>query len=263
MADPNEIMVDAELDNDDLDDDLVEVVNEEDDSEPEESLDSLMGGEAQQPEQQEQAPTGAKEPGYVKKRIAEERAKWDADFESKLNAALEQRLAPFREKQIEMEAKELVAAGTVKDLETAKELVRYRQGNPVSADRKQLNADIQPRDDNGRFTSRTVDDAVTSARITMLQHQADKIKAAGGPDVLAAYRTNEDIKRRIQSGEMDFYDVAEELRNQKPARKPPSPTRSPNGASGQQNPNAIDTMSDEMFDRFDANISKGARYSLK
>jgi len=263
MADPNEIMVDAELENDDaLDDGLEEIVHEEDDSEPEESLDSFTE-EEKQPEQKEQAPAGTKEPGYVKRRIAEERAKWDATFESKLNAALEERLAPFREKQIEMEAKELVASGTVSDLETAKELVRYRQGNPVAVDKKQLSADIQPRDNNGRFTSRTVDDAVTSARIGMLQHQVDKIKAIGGPDVLAAYRTNEDIRRRIQSGDMDFYDVAEELRNQKPTRKPPSPMRSPNGASGQQNPNAIDSMSDEMFERFDANISKGARYSLK
>ena len=270
MADPNENMVNAELDDDDLDDDLEEVVDEVDDSEPEESLDSLTESKdedgEEEPAEQEKAPAGTKEPGYVKRRIAEERAKWDASFEAKLNAALEERLAPFREKQIEMDAKELVASGVVKDLETAKELVRYRQEHgtvPVSTQKKQLAADMQPRDEKGQFTSRTVDDAVTSARISMLQHQADKIKAAGGPDVIAAYKNNEDIRQRIQSGEMDFYDVVEELKNQKPARKPPSPMRSPNGASGHNNPNAIDNMSDEMFDRMDANISKGARYSLK
>lgn len=265
MSDPNETMVNAELEDNDLDDDLEEVVEEENDSEPAESIESLTG-DKEPAEQQEQAPSGTKEPGYVKRRIAEERAKWDASFEAKLNAALEERLAPFREKQIEMDAKELVASGAVKDLETAKELVRYRQehGNVSPATQKrQLAADMKPRDEKGQFTSRTVDDAVTSARISMLQHQADQIKAAGGPDVIAAYQTNEDIRQRIQSGDMDFYDVANELKNQKPARKPPSPMRSPNGASGRNNPNAIDNMSDEMFERMDANISKGARYSLK
>ena len=60
---------------------------------------------------------------------------------------------------------------------------------------------------------------------------------------------------------MDFYDVADYLKNQKPSRKPPSPMRSPNGASG-QNPNAIESMSKEQFARMEKRISEGARIRL-
>jgi hypothetical protein len=38
--------------------------------------------------------------------------------------------------------------------------------------------------------------------------------------------------------------------------------RSPNGANA-MNPNAITSMSDEMFDKMEKRISEGARYTLK
>ena len=39
--------------------------------------------------------------------------------------------------------------------------------------------------------------------------------------------------------------------------------RSPNGASGNNNPNAIDSMSDEQFARMERKIKEGARYTLR
>ena len=95
----------------------------------------------------------------------------------------------------------------------------------------------------------------------MLNHQADKIRAAGGPDVIAEFQDNEEIKNAVISGEMDFHDVADYLRQQQ-KRRPPSPMRSPNGASG-QNKNTIDTMSDEAFERMERKIKEGARYQLR
>ena len=96
----------------------------------------------------------------------------------------------------------------------------------------------------------------------MLQHQAERIEKNGGPDVRKAFMNDEEIKEKVVSGEWDFHDVADYL-NKKPSRKgPPSPMRSPNGASG-TNPNAIDSMSDEQFERMERKISEGARYSLR
>ena len=71
---------------------------------------------------------------------------------------------------------------------------------------------------------------------------------------------NEDIKMKVVSGELDFYDVAEMMKQ--PKRRPPSPMRSPNGASG-MNPNAISNMTDEQFDRLEKRIKEGARFELK
>ena len=97
----------------------------------------------------------------------------------------------------------------------------------------------------------------------MLNHQAERIKAAGGPDVIAEFQNNEEVKNAIVSGDMDFYDVANQLRERSSRKRPPSPMRSPNGASG-QNPNAIDSMSDEQFERMERKIKyEGARYKLR
>ena len=94
----------------------------------------------------------------------------------------------------------------------------------------------------------------------MLTHQADRIKESGGPDVIGEFKNNPKIKEAVINGEMDFYDVAEQMRQTK--KKPPSPMRSPNGASGQNNPNAIDSMSDEQFKRLEKRLMEGARYKL-
>jgi hypothetical protein len=95
----------------------------------------------------------------------------------------------------------------------------------------------------------------------MLSHQADTIKARTGVDVIREFESNPEIKQKVISGEMDFYDVAETMKQSR-AKRPPAPMRSPNGASG-TNPNAIDSMSDEQFARMEKRIREGARYSLK
>ena len=95
----------------------------------------------------------------------------------------------------------------------------------------------------------------------MLQHQANRIKANGGPDVIDEFKTNPEIRQKVINGEMDFYEVAEQMRSS-PKRKAPSPMRSPNGASGAQK-TAIDNMTDEQFARLEKRISEGARYSLR
>ena len=240
-----------------VDDTLPEDVVEETD-ESEESLESLNEGEeeAKEPEaQQEQA--SATEPGWIKRRVEKAVSKAVAETEARMNAMFEEKMAPIRAKMMEDEAQELVRSRKVGDIETARELVRLRNGqSTVTEPPKQQE---QPRNEQGRFAPK--EDPVLTARIDLLAHQADKIKANGGPDVIAEFEKNPEINRKVKSGEMDFYDVAEQMK-QPARRKPPAPMRSPNGASG-QSPNAIESMSDEQFARMEKRIKEGARYSLR
>ena len=165
-------------------------------------------------------------------------------------------MAPIRERMIEEEAKELVRSGEVKSLETAKELIRFRNGQPATEKPVE-----QPRRDNGQFAPKDQSDPVIKAQIKMLNHQAERIKDNGGPDVISAFQNDEEVNKKIVSGEWDFYDVADYLKK-KPSKKPPSPMRSPNGASGSK-PNAIESMTDEQFAKLEKRIKEGARYTLR
>ena len=254
--DLDETMVDEMPDNGAADDALPEGVAEETD-ESEESLESL-NGEEEQPEEEtpDEQPQGTSEPGWIKKRVEKAVAKAVAQTEARMQAMFDQQMAPIRERMLEDEAQKLVQNGTVKDIETAKELVRYRQGmNPQAVPARE---ESQPRSANGQYASK--EDPATTARISMLTHQADRIKESGGPDVIAEFRNNPKIKQKVIAGEMDFYDVAEQMKA--PRKKPPSPMRSPNGASGQNNPNAIESMTDEQFRRLEKRIAEGARIRL-
>lgn len=206
------------------------LVEEQDASEPIES--------AMTEETPAEAPS---EPGWIKKRVDKAVQKAVAATEARLQALYEQQMAPLRERQIEYDAKDMVEQGIVKDLDTAKELLRYRMGQ--APEKKEP----IPKED-----------PAVSARIKMLQHQADRIKERG-IDVIAEFNSNPDAKERIISGEIDFYDLAEEMA--KPKKKVVSPMRSPNGASGTEK-SSIATMSDEQFERFEKKVSGGTKYAI-
>lgn len=246
----DETMVE-QIDTEEAEDLPNEVVEEEQDES--EDLSTITGEEEEQPAQPEPQAT---EPGYIKKRIEKAVNKAVAETEARMQAMFDQQMAPIRQKMMEDEAQELVRSRKVADIETARELVRLRNGQPAPQAAPQETE--QPRQANGQFAAKQ-DPAVT-AKIDMLEHQAERIKASGGPDVIEAFQNNEDIKQAVVNGEMDFYEVAELLKSQK--RRPPSPMRSPNGASS-FNPNAIDSMSDEQFEKMERKIKEGARYTLK
>ena len=225
----------------------------EEEEEAEESLESVTGDD--KTEEEKGPAQKANEPRYVQKRIEKALARERDNIKAEIKAEMEAQYAPIRERLLEMDAQELVRKGTVKDLETAKELLRYRQGQAPQAEQPKAE---QPRQQNGQFAPK--EDPATKAKIDMLAKQADKIKAKTGIDVIEIFDKNPDIKDAVISGEMDFYDVAEQAKGQR--RKPPAPARSSNGASG-QSPNAIDSMSKEQFARLEKKISEGARISLK
>lgn len=256
--DLEETMVDEQLDTGAADDALLE--NDAEETDESESLDALTESEQDEPaeEKSDEAPKGTTEPGWIRKRVDKAVSKAVAETEARMNAMFEQQMAPLREKMMEDEANKLIGDGKVKDFQTAMELVRYRHGLPsaIKADSEQPQ---QPRNQNGQFASK--DDAAINVRINMLKHQADRIRESGGPDVISEFQNNKEINKKVKAGEMDFYDVAEQMK-QPAKKKPPSPMRSPNGASGQNNPNAIDSMSDEQFKRLEKRLQEGARYKL-
>jgi hypothetical protein len=234
-----------------------DVVEEEEDTS--ESLDSLMNGEGtESAEEQEPEQKGTTEPGYVQKRIDKALARERESMRAEIMAQVEAQYAPIKERLLEMDAQELVRKGEVKNIELAKEILRYRQGLPTQD--KPAETAERPRQANGQFAPK--EDAKVTARINFLAEQANKIKTKTGIDVIEIMNSDPTIKNKIVSGEMDFYEVAETVK-QKPSRRgPPAPTRSSNGAGG-QSPNAIDSMSKEQFARLEKRISEGARISLK
>ena len=247
MVDEMDTSVEAD---DTLQEDLVEETDES------ESIESVIEDEDTQPEEEPEE-QGTSEPGWIKKRVAKEVEKAVARTRAEMQAMFDEQMAPIREQMIENQAKELVRNGTVKDLDTAKELVRYRQGQQPTVQQE------QPRNDKGQFVSQedAAQDASINTMINMLQRQVDYIKAQGGPDVVREYQNNPEIHEKVNSGEMDFYQVAEYMKSQKPKRKPPAPMRSPNGASGSEK-STIANMSDEQFDKFDKKVSGGARFAV-
>ena len=252
----NETMVENEELDTEVDDTLQEGIEEEEDESEESSLDSLNEEAQAKPEEQPQEQQ-ATEPGWIKQRVNKAVQKAVAETEARMQAMFDQQMAPIRDRMLTEEARELVRQGEFKSLDRAKEYLQLKQGIPVASQPEAPKE--QPRNEQGRFAPK--DDPVVSARIEILGHQADTIKAKTGIDVIAEFESNKEIKDAVISGKMDFYDVAEQLKAKQPTRKPPAPMRSPNGASG-QNKNAISSMSDEMFERMERNIREGARYSL-
>ena len=242
---------------DELLDEVVEEEPEEESVDLASALEEDASGQSGDDDKQDQNQGTRSEPGYVRSRIDKAVAKAIAETEARMQAMFDQQMAPYKEQMIAMEAQELVRTGKVKDLETAKELVRYRQGQPAQQEQPQQ----QPRNAQGQFAPKQTEDPGTSARIDMLQHQAGKIKEQRGIDVIAEFQKNEEVKKKVVSGEWDFYDVAEHMGQ--PKKKTPAPMRSPNGANGYQQLNAIDTMSDEQFEKLEKKVSGGARISLK
>lgn len=248
-----------EIDSDAVDE-VLPADDVEDSGETEESLDSIMDeGQpaAEEPKQQEPQGTGG-EPGWFKKRWDKEVGKLTDQIRAEVRNEYESQFAPLRERMLEMDAQDLVRSGKVKDLETAKELVRYRNGQPAAAPAAQEPA-AQPRQANGQFAPKSQEPAenpVIQAKVQMLEHQAERIKAAGGPDVRAEFSSNDEIKAKVVSGEMDFYDVADYMKKQPAAKRPPSPMRSPNGVNGQLK-SPIMSMTDKQFDILEKRVKEG------
>ena len=258
--DYEETMVENEDFDAEADDTLPDDVEEEQDESESESLDSIVDDDEgdQEPAAEPETPS-ASEPGWIKQRVNKAVQKAIAETEARMQAKFDEQMAPIREKMLNDEARELVRQGEFKSLDRAKEYLQLKQGLPTA--QQAAPQQPQPRNEQGQFAPKQ--DPGTSTRVDMLAHQADAIKAETGFDVIDVFTNNEDIKQRVISGELDFYDVARMMNGNKKQKRHPAPMRSPNGASGSAQPNAIQNMSDEQFERMERKIREGARYSLK
>ena len=238
----NETMVENDYE------EVVEEVVEEQDDTTQDIEEFASESEEEQPQEEPKAT----EPGYVQRRIdkalAKEKGKIIAEVTAQLKTEYEAQYAPLRERLLEMDARDLLDKGVVKDIETARELVRYRNGQQVEE---------QPRE--RQITPKN--DPATMARIDMLEHQAHRIAEEGGPDVIAEFKNNPDIQEKVKNGEMDFYDLAKQL-NKNTRKKPPAPMRSPNGVNG-VSPDSIWSMTDEQFAKMDKKLDEGMRFTLR
>ena len=220
---------------------LVEVADEavRDDSQP---IESVMDKPTDESAQGTSVPE--KEPGWFQRRWEQKEKQLEARIRNEYESKFGSKFASMQEKIIEMDAKELVASGEIKDLEVAKELVRLRSGAPAAP---------QPHEEAGTV------DPVIEARSRILGEQADKIKAKTGIDVMEVYDSDPDIKQKILNGDMDFYELAESLRET--GSRPPAPSRSPNGARGSRN--AIESMSSKEFAELEKKLEQGGRFSTR
>lgn len=268
--DLDETMVEEEFDDavedDTLPDGIIEADESDDEDFPDEEdlelpdEDEVEDEEYSEEEEEETPePEPPKEPGWIKQRVQKAVDKAVAQALAAQQEQFNAQIAPLIAKMQEDEAQELVRSRKIADIETAREFVRLKNGQGATENPVATQQPSPPRNEQGQFASR--EQIETETRINELKKQAEKIKAKGGPDVISEFMNNEDIKRRVVNGELDFYEVAEMMRA-KPKRKPPSPMRSPNGAAN-VTPNAFMSMSDEQFDRIEKQLDKGVRYTFK
>lgn len=229
-----------------------------------EILDQTVTDQAEEAQPAANQPTAAqpqKEPGWIKQRVEsavqKQLAQAVADAEARIRAEYEAQMQPLRDSIIEREAQDLVDSGQIKDKTMALSYARMKHGLPgdaaqnVPAQRPaEAASQAQPRDEKGRFTSDSV-----NQRASMLAAQAKAIMAAGGPDVMKAYREDESVRNRILSGEADFADIAEQMRG---GRTAPTPVRAANGQSVETS--SISSMTDAQFDQLNAMLRKGKRF---
>lgn len=207
------------------------------------------------------------EPGWIKGRINEgvrkEVARIRGELEATLRAEYEQQLRPMREALLDRQADDLVASGKITDKAMALDYLRMQHGLPAV---ESAQSSEQPRNEKGQFVPRqpqqnTEPDTETQQYGQMLFAQAKAIQAAGGPNVMAAYEKDAEIRQRILSREWDFSDVAQHLRQRDAGSSAPPPIRAAN-SQGPTSKQIMD-MTDEEFDRLNAQLGKGARVDLR
>jgi len=196
-------------------------------------------GEAQQQPEREDA-------GWFKQRISKAVDKAVAEAEARMAAKYEAQIAALNEERLERQAQALVSRGEVKSLEMAKEYLRLKGG-------EQQQESEQPQAEESK------DDPVIQAKADMLARQANKIKAARGLDVMAAYNSDQEIQRKIASGEWDFYDVADNL--DAGERHTPVPARASNGAKNE--PVSIRNMTEAQWKEFNKKLDHGGRFRAR
>lgn len=230
------------------------------------SADTDPQGQAQEGKQGKPEDTARYESGIRGRINAEVRRALEAQeqaFSAKL-AEYEHRFSELQGITLGREADALVAAGEFKNRDTALEYLKLKNGVPAQAAEKPPAKQefAQERDAKGRFAPSKADGNPAEARAKMLLEQNQAILASGGPDALALYRQDDEIKRKVHSGEWDFKDVALAHMAKQMGRPSgvPGPVRSPNNARVTR---SFKTMSDKEFAEFERRIEGGETFDAR
>lgn len=199
----------------------------------------------------EQTESQQTEPGWYKKRAAKDIERAVRETEARMRAEFESQFAPFKEAFMEQQAQALVDSGEMKNIETAKEYVRLKNGN-VDIPKKN-------RDEKGRFAPEA--DPETLARARVLAKQAQKLKNKHGIDFMELYNNDPEIKQKIISGEWDFYDVADSIKTENKQNRVPPPMRTPNGNNSSRV--SISKMTKEQFAKLNEMLESGRKYEMR
>lgn len=218
--------------------------------------------EGQQPQEAEEQTQGAKASGGIKGRLmeserkghdkgyAEGQAAARAEWET-MKADYDARLARLAEYELQHDAEELSKAEGC-SVELAKRILRAERGMPTPAPKE------QPRDaQTGRFVKQ---ESMADDRAKTLYEQAQNIKRMSGVDVLAIFNGDSEVRSKVASGEMDFFDVAREYGQDRRHSTPPV-TRS--GQAGIASERSIKNLSDDEFDRLDRLLAGGASIDMR
>ena len=209
-------------------------------------------------EDAQQAPTEEvrlpkREPGWVRQRVDKAVTKAVQETEARMRAEFESTLAPIRESMMDREAEQLVNAGEFKSKERALEYVRMRNGLPGSAQ--------QPAQQEAPQQQEATPEV--KVRASMLAKQAEKIKTQHGYDVMGEFNTDPEVRKKVLSGDWDFYDVAEYMEGGGARRQAaPRLVRTP-GGSGLTGNFSISDMSDKQFEQLQKNLRAGKVYDAR
>lgn len=203
--------------------------------------------EAETPQSQEpqgvEAP--AKEPGWIKGRVDKAVQKAVRETEQRIRAEYDAKFQPLYARMMDEQAEQLVKDGEFKSIERAREYVRLKGG--VTAEEPANAQEPQPAQQA----------EAPNPHLNMLANQADKLMKQG-IDVMAVFRSNEEIRNAVLSGQADFYDVAEQMgRN----RRMPGAVRNANNASA--GGMDIRNMSDAQFQKLQRDLAAGKKFDLR
>lgn len=188
--------------------------------------------------------------GYDRGR-SEAEASWQAE-----KAQYEARLQKLTEYEIKEEAAKLAESEHI-SVALAERLLRAERGIPGNAQPMDTPQNEQPRDAQGRFVSRSQQNDSDAYAQTLIE-QAATVKRLTGQDLMALYNTDKNVQDRILNREVDFFGLAEEMRDQK---KMPPVVRSSNGQTVRHR--SIADLTDEQFDELDRRVEQGAVFDMR
>lgn len=175
-------------------------------------------------------------------------------------AKYEERLSRLEDIEIKQEARELAAKEKISE-SIAERLIRAERGKPAPVQQQEHTQTTQdrPRDSQGRFVAQ--ERSQSDQRAKELFAQAQNIKRMTGQDVMERFNSDEQVRRRVARGEIDFYDLAREMSESDGGRRrvPPVVPRTLGGAHS----STIANLSDAQFDLLDRNLDEGVVYDMR